>query len=112
MKWPFMLRATHDALMGAMQANLESRIEAFLTIRQLLKDRDEQIAALTKILTSPECNDYTQKDAEKPKKPILAPVGRIGWRTRSQMASEATIPPPADSMKSLEERVKREGGTV
>ena len=116
MQTPLMLRSTHLSLMRIMKANLDSRESAIAAIRQLLAQRDEQIASLTKLLAEPKCNDYTSdksKKEEKPKEknPVMFP-GRPGWRTRAQMLSDATLPKPNDSARALEEKVIKEGGTV
>jgi hypothetical protein len=95
----------------ALVANLDVRAELILKLKDIVKLRDSEILALKLTLESKKCNDYTPEATEKRK--MAEPVfpSRSGWRTRAQMASEATIP-VKDSAKALEKKVKEEGGTV
>lgn len=68
----------------------------------------------------PKCNDYTpeppkiEESVPVEKKPFVPTVSRGGWRGKSAQVSARTrtIPLPKDSVKALEERVRREGGKV
>jgi hypothetical protein len=112
MKWPLVLRSTYDEHVGILEENIrnmEAEIDAY---KDAMASRDTTIANLSSLLTKEKCNDYTPKESEKQKKDPISVAGRSGWRRRAEMASDATIPPPADSMRALEQRVKEQGGTT
>jgi phage terminase small subunit len=106
-----MLRSRHDTIVAALAANLDVRAELISTQKAVIALRDAEIKALKLTLEGKKCNDYTSEAPEKPKRPDPVMPSRSGWRARAQMMSDATIP-IKDSAKALEEKVKREGGTV
>lgn len=112
LRWPVILKSTHESFMDIMRANLESRSATIEVLKGIIKERDDQIAALAKTWADHKCNDYTSKVAPKPKVAEFAPSGRGGWRARAELASNATIPAPSDSSAALDKRVKEQGGTV
>jgi len=107
-----MLRSTHEAIMEV-RSKLESAlVDTIDALKASIRDKDEQIAALEEILVSPKCNDYTAKPESKRTSSSPIVFGRGGWRARAELASNATIPAPADSSQALEQRVKSQGGKV
>lgn len=113
MKWPFMLKSTHDSILSIMQANLDVRSENIQVLYDIIGEKDKQIASLVELQVALKCNDYTSPERSTPKSGIeTMPSGRGGWRARAEYISEKTIPVPTDSAAALELRVKQQGGTV
>ena len=118
MKWPLMFRNTHEkyynhteALVKAQSeitawqsAEIESLQNVIITLRTENK-------ALTDSLTQQRVVNKPDKAEDKPKGTHI-PNGRSGWRARSAILSDRTVPAPKDSARALEERVNREGGKV
>jgi hypothetical protein len=97
--------------MGAMQANIESlhktidamvvRMDEIITENKALKSQ----SVLSTLLNS-------QEVIKKGPKKAPFSTGRGGWRVKAAQISDKTLPAPADSMKRLAEKVKREGGAI
>jgi hypothetical protein len=106
MKFWFILRSDHEAQVDALLGTIKALEELKLALQAHIIEKGEEIAGLTEILTSPKCNDYTQKSPERPKGREISINTRSGWRTRAELAARATLPPPADSAQALERRVE------
>jgi hypothetical protein len=112
-RFPFMLRSTHQFFMDSMIINLKGREDLIVALRQQLAEKNKHIDALQDMLTNPKCNDYTSEGAKKEKirhEPIA--MGRGGWRGQAERASNLTVPKPKDSVQALEQRVAEQGGKV
>jgi hypothetical protein len=110
-----MLRSTHESMMALMEANLEARKALVDALNGAMVGKDNQIEQLTQLLTSKNVIITPKKDAREAKTPKMSieiVPGRSGWRKRSEMLADKTIPAPNDSFKALEQRVEKEGGKV
>jgi hypothetical protein len=106
MRSPVILRSTHESIVDALLGTIRALEELKIAQQSYIIERDAQIAQLSELLTSPKCNDYTQKSPEKPKSREFVINTRSGWRTRAELAARATLPPPADSAQALERRIE------
>lgn len=111
-EWPFMLKSTHDALMTVMDNNLNARLDLVLALRAEIDKKNEQIRVLTELLAQKSVIITHEQPKSEPKSSTSTPTPGLGWRGKRQMASEATIPQAGDSVRQLNERVEKDGGTV
>jgi hypothetical protein len=112
LSWPLILRSRHEETVKVLLIDLDAQIEHIKALNSIIDFQRAEIKALKLVLEQRKCNDYTPPAPEKPKRAEPIPSARSGWRTRAQMASEATIPVTGDSAKQLEAKVRKEGGTV
>lgn len=129
MKWPFISRKFHEAQVGILLANLETRGDAITTLKEIIQERNTLIDCLKgniesyymenerliKLLTAPRVMITSENKPQSEKKVSPDPnypSGRGGWRQKSRMLSDSTAPKPQDSIQALEQKVLNEGGTV
>lgn len=118
MKFPFVSRSSLQVWYDLSNVQIEiisTKMELISFLKREIEDRDRQISALTETLTGPSVTVTPKLTPESQKgTKVKSPIafGHSGWRARSSAYSESTIPPPNDSVKQLEEKVKREGGKV
>jgi hypothetical protein len=74
--------------------------------RKLIFEQEKEIQALMEQLTAGQ-----PATGQKKEKKEFHPA-KLSYRSLAQQRSKETIKPPADSASALEERVKKEGGTV
>ncbi len=112
MHWPLMFRITHELEVNLLRANAEAWKSNCDDLHDCLRDKKAENEALKELLTSQSVMITPKGTENKPKQGEPVVVGRGGWRSRSEMASRATIPKPNDSIDALNIRVKEQGGTV
>jgi hypothetical protein len=115
MKLPIMLRSTHEALFTSLKANFDAVYQINEELISKCKEYAAENAVLRLQLAQKSVIITPDKPKEEPKKhlDILNTLpGRGAWRTRARLRSEKTMPKPKDSIAALQEKVKREGGTI
>src|ERR1700680_4958428 len=110
MRFLFILRTDHEEQLRIMNLLLQGQENIIHDLKMQIKEKDSEIDVLIEELTG-KITDTPSK-VEKVKKPIRIMPGRSGWRARAEAISRQTIPPVKDSAKALDEKVKKEGGTV
>lgn len=112
MIWPFVSRGHHVNRINQLQQAQYLQATVILDLEHTIEEKDKQILALTELINTAKCNDYTSAGRKTAKTDEFAPQGRSGWRTRSQRASDLTVPKDNDSVEALKQRVANDGGTV
>ena len=108
MKFPFILRSDHDEIVLALKLSITSHQFTNESLAERLREKDREIESLIAQLTAQ--NPAPVDGATKEKKKFVPT--HLSYRQMAQNRSRETIKPPADSAAALEEKVKREGGTV
>lgn len=113
MPFPLIFRATHEAIVKRILVENATLCDTIQSQDRTINSRNLKIMELEALLVAEKCNKYTPAPLESPKKKQTSPLASIsrgGWRERARLEAESTLPPVSDSMKNLEEKVKREGG--
>lgn len=110
MRFPFILRSDHEEVVRQSNVIISMLQQQVADMGVKLAKRDKEIDILINEMSNISV-DVKVRDKEK-KKSVPAILGRGGWRGRSQQNSLSTVPAPKDSAQQLEEKVKREGGTI
>ena len=108
MRFPLISRRLHEAQIHAMIACINSLKSTISTCSDLILEKSRQIEVLEGLLDSKKCNDYTSGGLKAVNKPAHIFYGRGAYRTRAEMASEATIVQTGDSIRELEQKVEKE----
>lgn len=105
MRFPFIARKDHEALVSVLERVIEDQKKSMAAQRTLIEQYQQEIQALVLQLTEQKAAPGPTLVEKKPFKPA-----RLSYRSLAQQRSRETIRPPADSAAALEERVKKEGG--
>jgi hypothetical protein len=113
MRFPFILRTDHDEQLRIMNLLLQGQENIIHDLKFRIQQKDDEIDSLIQELTGELTGEApaTSKD-KRVKRPLRVMPGRSGWRARAEAMSRQTIPPVKDSATALDEKVKKEGGTV
>jgi hypothetical protein len=109
MRLPILLRTDHEEQVRLFNVIIDSHLSTIEELKFKLQQRDNEIENLMSELTG-EAPARIPKEHKSRSLTVLP--GRSGWRAKAQARSRATIPPPKDSAKALEDKVIREGGKV
>lgn len=110
MKFPFIMRMDHDEIVFQLYTRIKTLEMALEHQTARIKEKDQEIESLVHQLVS-RIPGFGESRQEGVKREHII-TGRGGWRARAQKASTDTIKAPPDSAKQLEDKVKKEGGTV
>lgn len=99
-KWPWVSRRHFEILHESWQVQRELIQALQFTIENLRAGRSVRFVEDKIFNPTTDRADIKSQQA----------FGRSAWRMRSQALSEATLPPPADSVAALEKRVQEQGG--